>query len=443
MLNRRTFLHHLSGIPLVLIPWKIPASPEPGIRLDQHAKLLLYSGWNTQNIGDQGHTPGTLRFLEQHFPEASVRLWLSKTDDELNAMMLRRFQNIEGIYQGSIDAQGKADNARLQKAFDEADLFIHNSGMHYNKFWNPSPILEACYRVKKALCLYGQSFDGFFAEDQEKMVRYLSHASAIYCRDVESYHYLRKIGVTSDILEFGPDGCFGIDLANEAKAEAFLARHKLQPKQFLSIVLRTNTPYFSKPKPEDLPEWDNGDKTQNPWEPSEADQKQTDLWVSKLREIITHWVEHTDQKVVLVPEVEKEIRYAKEYLYDPLPDKIKKKVVHKAEWWNMDEACSFFQKTHTLLALEPHSCIMALAHGTPALHYFSARHGLKAWMFRDIGLPEWLYDVDQEEAGTVIRALEDIHRDYDRAQAKVKRAMAFVEQRSQEMIGDLRQLVLA
>ena len=46
------------------------------------SKVLLYSGWNTHNIGDQGHTPGTLRFLEKNFPEAIITVWLYKTNDE-------------------------------------------------------------------------------------------------------------------------------------------------------------------------------------------------------------------------------------------------------------------------------------------------------------------------------------------------------------------------
>ena len=108
----------------------------------------------------------------------------------------------------------------------------------------------------------------------------------------------------------------------------------------------------------------------------------------------------------------------------------------------MDEASSMYKHSRVLVAMEPHSCIMALAHGTPIIHYFSKRHGLKAWMFRDIGLPEWLYDIDEEPTDRPLKALMDIHKHYDRAEIKVDRAMAFVEQKSTEMINDLRHYLL-
>ena len=107
----------------------------------------------------------------------------------------------------------------------------------------------------------------------------------------------------------------------------------------------------------------------------------------------------------------------------------------------MDEASSMYKNSRALVAMEPHSCIMALAHGTPIIHYFSKLHGLKAWMFRDIGLPEWLYDIDEEPTERLLNALMDIHEDYTRALIKVDRAMAFVERRSAEMIGDLKHIL--
>jgi polysaccharide pyruvyl transferase WcaK-like protein len=398
-------------------------------------KLLLYSGWNTYNIGDQGHTPGTLRFLEKFLPEASVTVWLYKTNDETTNILMKRFPKIK-IIRGNIDQNGTFDNPELQQAYDACDLFIHNSGMHYNSFWKPSPILDKCVENQKPICLYGQSFDGFEPNIQADMASKLSQAVAIYCRDVESYHYLRKIGVSSPILEFGPDGCFGIDLLNDDKAEAYMAEHKLESKKFLSVIIRTNTP--GGPRPGKLPDWDIGDTTQNPQDPSQRDILQTKLWIDKMKEIIIQWVKVTGLKVFLAPEVNKEIEMAKKFIFDALLLEIQSKVVVKSEWWNMDEASSMYKHSRALVAMEPHSCIMALSHRTPIIHYFSKRHGLKAWMFRDIGLPEWLYDIDEEPTVRLLKALMDIHEDYDRALLKVDRAMSFVEQRSAEMVGDLK-----
>ena len=103
----------------------------------------------------------------------------------------------------------------------------------------------------------------------------------------------------------------------------------------------------------------------------------------------------------------------------------------------MDEACSIYAQAEVVVSMEPHSCIMALANGTPTLHLFSQRHGRKAWMFRDIGLPEWLHDIDCDSASQVTAALKAIHADEERAKRKVNRAMHFVERRSGEIMRDL------
>src|SRR6188768_2735202 len=49
--------------------------------------ILLQSAWDTVNIGDIGHTPGTLRVIEEHLPEVQVILWAMKLDDRVTAML--------------------------------------------------------------------------------------------------------------------------------------------------------------------------------------------------------------------------------------------------------------------------------------------------------------------------------------------------------------------
>lgn len=433
-INRREFVAGLSGAGIILASSPLLGGFHGWPAKSESPKILLYSGWNTKNIGDQGHTPGTLYFLETYFPEAAITLWLANTNDETISILMKRFPAI-GMVRGRMDRQGKADNQELQEAFDGTDLLIHNSGMSYNSFWPAPSILEACINRDKAICLYGQSFDGFKKEDKEHMVSHLSKAKAIYCRDTESYYYLRKIGVSAPILEFGPDGCFGIDLRNDAKAEAYLKKHGLEPKKYITVTIRTNVSGGATPLTlEEMETGYSGGEREDPM-------AQVDLWAAKLREVIIHWVKDTGLKVLIVPEVEREIVPGKQWIYDRLPADIRDHVVHMDEWWNMDMACSIYRSAHTVVNLEPHSCIMALANGTPIIHYYSPQHGLKAWMFRDIGLPEWLIDIDREPAVHALEALMGIHHDYKRARAKVKRAMTFVESRSSEAIQDIKKLL--
>ncbi len=386
----------------------------------------MYSGWATHNIGDIGHTPGTLRYLTEHVPGAAIHCWLKRSNPAVLEMLRRRFPAVTFV-EGALDPTGTPTTPELQQAFDSADLFLYNSGMHFTRFWqSPSAILHACIARGIPFGLYGQSFDGFRDEEAATLPGLLSQAAFIFCRDTESLQFLRSVGhgagVTPPVLEFGPDGCFGIDVRDDVRADAFMREHDLQPKKFLTVTLRTDREISTN----------TGDNeavapTVGPAE-----------WAAKLRGIMVSWVRRTGNKVALVPEVEKEIEPARTMLWELLPDDVRPFVVHRDRFWSADEAVSLYARAHTVLSLEPHSCIMALAQGTPALHFFTRRHGYKAWMFRDIGLSEWLIDVDEEPWERVTAALIRIDEHYELARTKTERAMRFVNDRSAEMMREVR-----
>ena len=392
--------------------------------------ILLYSGWQTINIGDIGHTPGTLRYLYQYMPQVKVTVWLSASNNEVDAMLQNRFPKLN-IVKGKLDEDGIFNSKELQIAFNEADLFIYNSGMIFNQFWNPPvKLIQTIIKRDLKFCLYGQSFDGFKKEDEPFMSDLLSKASMIYTRDTDSFYYLRDIGFHPEILEFGPDGCFGIDVKDDDKANTYLNVNGLVENEFITVTIRTNTPKIGS----------NGEIL-SPKKPSKQEQEQNELWAKKLREIIIDFIEKTKLKVLLVPEVNKEIVHAKTFIYDRLPNNIKENVVHRATFWNVDEAASVYSKAAVVLSMEPHSCIIALANGTPIIHAFSRKHGVKAWMFRDIGLSEWLFDIDNSDSALITRELINIVNDQKRSEKKVVRAMDFVNKRSGEMMSDINALL--
>ena len=387
--------------------------------------VLLYTGWARHNIGDVGHTPGTLRYLTEFLPEARITCWLKVFTPDVVAMLKRRFPNVTIVPGGVISSAGKATSPELQAAFDAADMFIHNSGMDFNRFWQPPTHLpKLCLSHGKQFGIYGQSFDGFRAEDRESLPPLLSKLDFIFCRDNDSLKSLRAAGVTTKVLEFGPDGCFGIDVRDDAAAATFMAKHGLEKRRFLAAILRTDKHV-----------------SMNPGDPLEQLAGGPEEWVGKLREVIVEWVRRTGLPVVIVPEVEKEIGPAKQMVFDLLPEDVRGRVIVRDTFWNVDEAVSFYAQAHTLVSMEPHSCIMALAVGTPMIHMFTMHHGYKAWMFRDIGLPEWLVCMDDEPATRVTAALDRIHDHYDMALAKTKRAMQFVNARSAEVMGDIRRIL--
>jgi len=403
--------------------WQEIPSPDTADQTKQ-TTLLIITGWATTNIGDIGHTPGILRYLEKHWPEAHVNCWLLAHNTEIIAMLNRRFPDVNLISGGNLNENGRASTPELQKAFDKADFVIQNSGMSYNRFWAP-PVqwAKASLSKGKYFGLYAQSFDGLRSEDRDSVPDLLSSMDFIYCRDNESLWSLRGNGVKNNIMEFGPDACFGIDVRDDAAAHDFMEEYGLVRRKFLVVILRTDT-Y-------------DGLSADDPLRQIPGDPK---LWSAKLRKVILHWVRRTGLPVAVVPEVEKEIEPSKKLLVDPLPQDVQKMIVHRSTFWNADEAFSFFARAHTVVSVEPHSCIMALSAGTPAIHFFTRHHGYKAWMFRDIGLPEWLISLDDELSERVILALDRIYDHYDLALKKIDRAMQFVHTRSAEMIGEIKRI---
>jgi hypothetical protein len=81
-------------------------------------------------------------------------------------------------------------------------------------------------------------------------------------------------------------------------------------------------------------------------------------------------------------------------------------------FWNADEAASIFARAHTIVCHEPHSPIIALANGTPIIHTYSEFHSPKCWMFKDIGLPEWLLEMDETPVEKMAETLFAIDADY-------------------------------
>ena len=99
-MNRRNFLHTslLAALPSPLHA----AGTRP-------RRILLYNGWQTENIGDVAHAPGILALLEKHLPEAEITLWphYHHLPPEEVAMLTRRFPKLR-IVAGQLDAGGRA-----------------------------------------------------------------------------------------------------------------------------------------------------------------------------------------------------------------------------------------------------------------------------------------------------------------------------------------------
>ena len=378
--------------------------------------ILLQSAWDTVNIGDIGHTPGTLRVIEEHLPEVRVVLWAMKLDERVTAMLKARFPKVD-ILQGSLTGKGEKDEA-LRQAITSCDLFIRNSGMGQD-----ISFMQFCQKAGKPYGLFGQSYFPSMIEGKgaEERIALLNAASFIYTRETKTLSILKSAGIKTPVLEFGPDGCLGIDVRDDSRGLATMKKLGLEERKFITLQLRTNTAKLPGVDDTRTPKL-------NPLHPTPQQIADDDRRAAKYRELVTLWVQKTGHKVLIAPETIKEMGHNKRLIHDPLPPEIQKHVVNLEYFWNADEAASIFARAHTIVCHEPHSPIIALANGTPIIHTYSEFHSPKCWMFKDIGLGEWLLEMDETSVEKMAETLFAIDAGYPEAQAKVRKAMAYVHE---------------
>ncbi len=358
------------------------AVARPATSRARSPRILLRSSWQVVNIGDIAHTPGVLALLERHIPEAEVILWASgDLSPEVAAMEHKRFPKLK-IVKGSIGSTGKASNNDLQAAIDWADFLLHGSGPSLVAAKDVAAFIEY---TKKPFGVYGITH-GSFAESNSKPL--LAQAKFTFFRDSVSLQRAKDEGVACPVMGFAPDGAFACDLADDVGAIKLLDKYQLQPGKFMCCLSRLRfTPYWSIPGSKRP--YDETKHARN------QSMKQHDH--EPIRKAIEEVVRSTDLKVLLCPEDMTQMTVGKELLLDQLPEDVRRRVVWKEDFWLTDQALSVYRRSAGLFGSEMHSPIMAVGNGIPAIVCRFEEQTSKGLMWRDIGLGEWLFDLDREE----------------------------------------------
>jgi hypothetical protein len=166
--------------------------------------------------------------------------------------------------------------------------------------------------------------------------------------------------------------------------------------------------------------------------------KEHDL--APLRAAITAVVRQTDLKVLLCPEDASQMEVNRENLYDKLPGDVQPRVVWRKNFWLTDEALSTYVRSAGLFGAEMHSPIMCIGNSIPAIVCRWAEQTSKGIMWRDIGLADWLFDLDQQnERARIVPAILAIAQNPAAAKAKARQARQFVEQRQGQTMAVLRE----
>jgi polysaccharide pyruvyl transferase WcaK-like protein len=396
----------------------------------QRPRILLRSSWQTVNIGDIAHTPGVLRLLEEHFPEAEVRLWPSKLDNGVDEMLRKRFPSLMFVQ----------DAAALKSAFDECDFLLHGSG--------PSLVAEKDVvrwhkETGKPFGVYGITLPRTQSSATQPVaestfaatIAVLSQARFVFFRDSVSMQVAKDSGCKCEIMEFGPDGAFATDLRDDDKAMSFLNEHGLEPNRFLCCIPRLRyTPYWTIPSKN--AKFDEVKHARN-----EA-MKEHDH--ASLRQAIVEIAQTTDMKVLICPEDQTQMAVGKEVLWDRLPTDIQKRVVWRPNYWLTGEAVSTYRQSAGLFGNEMHSPIMCIGQGIPAIVCRWSEQTSKGWMWRDIGLEDWLFNLDNEdEVAKVLPAILAMARDPNTAKNRAMEAKKRVEKRQAETMAAVKKAATA
>lgn len=385
------------------------ASPAPPAR---RSRILLRSSWQTVNIGDIAHTPGMLRLLEEHLPGAEVTLWPNALSPEVESMLRHRFPALRL-------ARTAAEH---QEALSGCDFFLHGSG--------PGLVGAAAAKAWQATGKpYG--FGGVTLNDAELRDHraLLAGARFVFCRDTLSLEALRAAGLSTPLQEFGPDATFALDLRDDARAESFLRNHGLEPGTFACFVPRLRwTPYWKDGR-KMSPELIRSREAENERH-READH-------AKLRTAIVAWVRETRRPALLCPEMTYQVELLRPLLYDPLPAEVKSKVVVRPSYWLTDEAASTYRRAAAVVSLEMHSPIIAVANGRPAIHLRQPTDTRKGQMWRDVGLDDWLFEIDAATGEQIAERLVAIHREPEQAQAAAGRGRETAAGRCRAMMAAL------
>jgi hypothetical protein len=409
-MNRREWFH---GLAVAACASRSAA----GATISHPPRILLRSSWQTVNIGDIGHTPGVIRLLGEYLPEAEVTLWPGSVGNGVEEMLRRNFPNLRFAISPE----------EVGRAFAESDFLLHGSGA---SFVAQKQVARWHAETGKPYGIYGITLSSL--EPAARAL--LDGARFVYFRDSVSLNFARDQGLKCPVVEFGPDGAFGVNLRNDGAATTFLRASGLEEGAFLCVIPRLRyTPYWLiRHKP--MTAEDHRKDARN-----EA-MKEHDH--APIREAIIAVARTTRMKVLVCPEDESQVAIGKAMLVDPLPDDVKAKVVWRDHYWLIDEALSTYVRSAGLFGLEMHSPIMCVANGVPAIVGRFQEQTSKGIMWRDIGLGDWLFDLDvDKDRNAITSAVLAIASDPAAARAKAEKAREFVQQRQRETMEVLRRAV--
>ena len=452
--------------------------------------LLVTYSWSVNNIGDIGITPGLLNMINREKPELPVKVfsWLPESDpgflktksylpqykencevlpmpfvvadggglakgkawqnfeQRWGASKLESFRKgtlttyessavVEDIlekYSQELFEELKESNPVAADAFINAGFVYYNSGTTFNygrlgvkNLWGYTlPLAMSLIIARKLGIPYGigsQSFDALEWPMDLLYRKLFADACFVYCRDTDSLNYLFQRGLAIKFSGYRPDSTFFFKGFDDDWADEFMKQHGLEQDNYMCLMQRLSSKKTEFNDP-------TGGAV------SEARKHEQ---MRKLKILIEQWIEQTGGKVLICHETRDTLDSVPEYLLKILDDKTLKNCVYMDSFWSSEQAYSIFKRARLVTSMEMHSIIMSINVGTPVIHNPFDECGRKKYMINDLGLGNWLIDIDSCSDNAMVDVAMDIHEHYAEAKKYLQELKPALEARMTETLKEV------
>jgi hypothetical protein len=361
-----------------------------------------------------------LALIDQYFPGSEYYLWPRDIEGHgVEAMLIKHFPKLKIL---KTNKPGETDirmSDEIKTVFDRCDMLLHGSGPH---------VLEI-YKIKLWMEHTRKPFGVCGVTEQEitpELGDIVKKSAFFFTRETASLDIVRDYLTNPENTGFFPDATFNLNIHNEDKAVTFLNNHELTDKEFICIVPRLRyTPYY---KIHDYVNW-NEEKIN---EVNTINDRHKEIDHEKLRTVMINWIRETGNKVLICPEMTYQIDIMDELLIDPLPNDIKKNVVKKSAFWITDEAASVYKRAFAVISMECHSPIISFANNTPAFYIRQKEDTIKGQMYHDIGLQDWVFEIDEVDGDRIYSELKKLIEDYRIARKRIADAYLIINKHYQQ-----------
>jgi hypothetical protein len=404
-------------------------------QFEKKRTILLCTGIQYCNIGDVGHVSGILNLLNTYLPEAKIILWPTINIQEFDELIMKYWPDVSIIHSKLIGKDGqegsdwKPDNEAIYKVAEQADFIIGGHGETEKMRW-------LAKNYKKPYGIIGVTVGSPPTGSYKELI---DNASFFFTRETASLEILKKAGVKCKLMNFAPDATFGSMIQDDQKASQFMRQNGLEYKKFICVIPRLRvTPYYQiapgirfNPSP-----W-SSEKIR---EVDELNNKHKEKDHAKARAAMISWVRRTGNPVLLCPEMIHNMGLYDELLFNPLPDDIKKYIIKRESFWKTDEAATVYKNATAVISLECHSPILSYTQGTPAFYLRQPEDTIKGQMYYDIGLTEWVFEIEETEGRDVSDRLMDVISDYTGARNYLESAMDYVRYLQRKAMSGIREV---